>query len=644
MASKFQFITELYNETLLRVTGNHERWTGFLRAACYNYKCSFDEQILIYAQRPDATAVLELEKWNEQFGRWVNKGATGIAVFDDANGRGRLKHYFDITDTHETQRSQRPVPIWEMDNAYTGRVIETLENTFGALTEKGTLVDAVLSASHNAVADNLPDYLRDLRGCREDSLLEELDDLNVEVSYRRALESSVAYMLLTRLGVPADACLMPEDFTAVYDFNTPATVNALGIATSDIAEMGLREISWTVMQARREQFFAKDSQIEYDTAKEESETGDERSNDYGDHLQDAERISSAESADAAGAVGSSGQIRGAAQTIPDEAPQSALHQSENQLPAGGASGGDRAERQDDGGAGRSEDGAGGGRDGAAEGSRPPALDGPDEQLPALSGGNGAQRPDLQLNSDTEKAGSDELPAFLDAHLMEAIAVSKLKLLKSSHLSQRYAMEDAISKTYPREIAEQQARIAGYGADIATVTENTHPNTEGFSPMTLAGTTYAEKKEAGAALLALCQNMLTPEATQVGAHRGLTLELSFDSFSQEYKLTMIGQLRHTVTLGADVFGNLQRMDNYLETLPVKEQTCRERLGDLQTQLETAKAEVQQPFPRDEELKTKTARLEELNALLNMDKKESEIMDGEPDENVRAPSRPPPQMER
>ena len=225
-----------------------------------------------------------------------------------------------------------------------------------------------------------------------------------------------------------------------------------------------------------------------------------------------------------------------------------------------------------------------------------------------------------------------------------IAVSKLKLLKSSHLSQRYAMEDAISKTYPREIAEQQARIAGYGADIATVTENTHPNTEGFSPMTLAGTTYAEKKEAGAALLALCQNMLTPEATQVGAHRGLTLELSFDSFSQEYKLTMIGQLRHTVTLGADVFGNLQRMDNYLETLPVKEQTCRERLGDLQTQLETAKAEVQQPFPRDEELKTKTARLEELNALLNMDKKESEIMDGEPDENVRAPSRPPPQMER
>ena len=162
MASKFQFITELYNTTLLRVTGDHERWTGFLRAACYNYKCPFDEQILICAQCPTATAVLELDKWNRQFGRWVNKGASGIAVFHDTQGKGRLKYYFDVADTHETLRS-RPVPIWEMDAAFSDRVIETLENTFGDLSEKETLPDAVLSAAHNAVADNLPDYLRDLK-------------------------------------------------------------------------------------------------------------------------------------------------------------------------------------------------------------------------------------------------------------------------------------------------------------------------------------------------------------------------------------------------------------------------------------------------------------------------------------------------
>ena len=177
-----------------------------------------------------------------------------------------------------------------------------------------------------------------------------------------------------------------------------------------------------------------------------------------------------------------------------------------------------------------------------------------------------------------------------------------------------------------------------------VKENTHPNTDGFSPVTLSSVTYAEKKEAGAALLTLCQNMLTPEATQVGSYRGLTLELSFDSFAQEYRLTMIGQLRHTVTLGTDVFGNLQRMDNALESLPIKEQTCREQLADLQAQLETAKVEVQKPFPREEELKTKTARLEELNTLLNLDQKEPEIVDAEPDENMRPPSRSSPQMER
>ena len=426
MASKYQLITELYNTTLLRVTGNHERWTGFLRAACYNYKCPFDEQILIYAQRPNATAVLELDKWNNQFGRWVNKGASGIAILDDAHGKGRFKYYFDVSDTHATQRS-RPVPIWEMDAAFTDRVIETLENTFGALSEKETLTEAVYSASHNAVTDNLPDYLRDLKDCREDSLLEELDDLNVEVSYRKALESSIAYMLLTRLGIPADAILVPEDFTAVYEFNTPATINALGIATSDIAEMGLREVSRTVMQARRERFFANDGKIPYDTAKEKNRSEEERSADNGDYLQNAGGLSDSEPAAAADTGRTSGQVRGAAPAIPDEAPQSAVHQFENQLPPDGAFGGDRAERQDDGGADRAEDGAGGGRDGGIESKQSDALDGSDKQLPALSGGNGADGFDLRLISEEPlQAGSDEnaLPAFLDAHLMEAIALDE----------------------------------------------------------------------------------------------------------------------------------------------------------------------------------------------------------------------------
>ena len=225
-----------------------------------------------------------------------------------------------------------------------------------------------------------------------------------------------------------------------------------------------------------------------------------------------------------------------------------------------------------------------------------------------------------------------------------IEVSKLKLLKSNHLSQRYALEDAISKTFPKNIAEAQERISGYEADIAAVKENTHPNADGFSPLVLMGVPHNDKKEAGAALLTMCQTMLSPEATQIGSYRGLTLELAFDTFAREYRLTMIGQLRHTVTLGTDVFGNLQRMDNALEGLPIKEQACREQLSNLQTQLETAKAEVQKPFPREEELTTKTARLEELNSLLNLDHKEPEIVDTEPDEDQRPPERRRPQLER
>ena len=419
MASKFQFITELYSRTLTRLTGDYESWTGFLRSACYNYKCPFDEQVLIYAQRPNATAVLELEKWNRQFGRWVNAGATGIAVMDEARGKGRLKHYFDITDTHAA-RISRPVPIWSMEPAYTEPVIETLEATFGTLAEKDNLPDAILSASRNAVADNMQDYSRDLLDCRDGSMLEELDALNVEVTYRRALQSSVAYMLLTRLSLPAAAYILPEDFEGIYSFDTPSTINALGIATSDIAEMGLREISRTVMQARREQNFAKVAQIGYDAVKEQNNAEKERSAEHGSDIQSAGGLSPAEPAAAPRAGDAPGQVRGAAEAVHQEAPQGAVYESQDQRSVGGTSGGDRGDSAADGDAAGGADGENRGRDGGAESCRSPALDGADEQPEAQRGGNGAERPDLQLNSTDENAGSAELPAFLDEHLIEAI--------------------------------------------------------------------------------------------------------------------------------------------------------------------------------------------------------------------------------
>ena len=208
-----------------------------------------------------------------------------------------------------------------------------------------------------------------------------------------------------------------------------------------------------------------------------------------------------------------------------------------------------------------------------------------------------------------------------------IDVSRLKLLKANHLSQRYALEDQILKEFPQKIKSLEQRIEGYRADIDQRKRNTEPNEDGFSPMIMPGGTVREKKATGDAILGLCKSMTSPDPIPIGQYRGFDMELSFDTFSREYKITLIHQLRHTVTLGTDIFGNIQRLDNTLGAFEERMAACVEQLENTRVQLENAKAEVQKPFPQEEELKTKSARLNELNAMLNLDKRENEIVDGE-----------------
>lgn len=251
MAIRYKALTELYQETQRSVTAP-DQWRAFLASACRNYRLSFDEQLLVYAQRPDATAVLEIERWNRQFGRWVNRGANGIAVFDgEHNGKPRLKYYFDISDTHEA-RFPRPVPLWTVREEYAPDIIETLENSFGELERKEDLGEALLSAAKNAVEDNMPDYLAELKTLTEGSFLEELDELNLEVEYRRAVQNSIGYMLLVRCGLDPSEYFEDMDFRDVTDFNTPQTLNALGVATGDISQMCLSAISRTVLALQRQ--------------------------------------------------------------------------------------------------------------------------------------------------------------------------------------------------------------------------------------------------------------------------------------------------------------------------------------------------------------------------------------------------------
>ena len=432
MAIRYKALTELYQETQRSVTAP-DQWRAFLASACRNYRLSFDEQLLVYAQRPDATAVLEIERWNRQFGRWVNRGANGIAVFDgEHNGKPRLKYYFDISDTHEA-RFPRPVPLWTVREEYAPDIIETLENSFGELERKEDLGEALLSAAKNAVEDNMPDYLAELKTLTEGSFLEELDELNLEVEYRRAVQNSIGYMLLVRCGLDPSEYFEDMDFRDVTDFNTPQTLNALGMATGDISQMCLSAISRTVLALQRQpqkenRTFEPQQKNQYAVTEQEN-TQPERSFEYDrDHLHQAGRLQSAEPSAAPGGAGSPWEIRIASEEVPQRAPQGDVHQPADQRQAEQPSVGDPADRPAPDGANRGADGQEPGRDGGTEGQRPDEVGGSDEQPAERGGGNGAGRTDLQLTTQEpepgESAGGEQLPALLDEKQIMAIIANK----------------------------------------------------------------------------------------------------------------------------------------------------------------------------------------------------------------------------
>ncbi|OJU18294.1 MAG: DNA methylase [Clostridiales bacterium 43-6] len=211
-----------------------------------------------------------------------------------------------------------------------------------------------------------------------------------------------------------------------------------------------------------------------------------------------------------------------------------------------------------------------------------------------------------------------------------IAVSKLKVLKQSHLSQKYDLEDRILKYYPQEIKRLEERITGYKEDIVHLEKNTSKDKEVFSSMTIRDFSYMEKADAGKAIIEECCKMASPDAVVIGKYRGFKMELSFDTFNRVYCISLKNKLHHSVTLGTDIHGNITRLDNTLDSFPDKLQMCEEQLCNTRKQLDNAVEEAARPFPKEEELRSKSARLDELNIFLNMDQQDHEILDGEPDE--------------
>lgn len=414
MARKFDLISQLYVDTSKEVL-SPDKWAAFLRTACYNYRLRFDEQLLIYAQKLEATAVLPIERWNRTFGRWVNRGAKGIAVFERHDGVSqKLVHYFDISDTHAGEYS-RAVPIWTMQPEYTDDVIATLESSFGDLEDKDSLAKAIMSAANNAVEDNTPDYIRDLIASTNDTFLEGLGEDSVTAMYKELVTNSVAYMLMTRLGIDTEMYFDDDDFRNVVNFNSDDTLNALGVATSAIAEMGLSEVSKTVLALNRQnRTFAENRQPEYT-----NDRNNERSFEDGrTDLHNAGRLSASQSDASRTAEGRAGTVRSDEEEVSVSSAQNPLYQSADEGQTDRTLGGNRTDSAGDGGTPAQTDGSSGGRDGEAESGRSDEVDAPDEQSPALSTGDRTSGTDLRLNPE-EQAQNFE-PVFSTADTIQLI--------------------------------------------------------------------------------------------------------------------------------------------------------------------------------------------------------------------------------
>ena len=420
MPSKYKIIMEMASQTARDVTSNVERYTDFLVTAANNYKYSFKEQLLIHAQKPEATACAEIETWN-RLGRWVNKGTKGIALLVDRDIPYKLRHVFDISDTNS--RAGITITLWQMRPQYEETVSESLQDSFGEIDGAIDFPHLLIEISKNAVDDNLSDYLSDLNAVKADSFLEDLDDTSLEVWLKDTLKSSVAFMALSRTGYDPHEYFSREDFEHIFDFNTNAVISVLGSATSDISEMVIKEIGETVKELEKEEkqkirTFADGRTSEYHNSRNDNT---ERSNEHGTDLHDAGRLPDSRS-------GSSGEpesweIWNAASNLPPRAQGRDLHRDDAgrnaEQPSGGSG---RTGEPDDGQADRTAQSPER-RDRADEGGRSDEMGRTDELDSSLGGGGSPERPDLRINLPTVEE-QQEIIAEAEADKTFAFTISQ----------------------------------------------------------------------------------------------------------------------------------------------------------------------------------------------------------------------------
>lgn len=399
MASKLRLITNLYGETLTQISKNPDDWMSFLECAAMNYKYPFNDQVLIYAQRPEAVACAKIEAWNKQVGRWVNRGAKGIAHLSEDNGYTNLRYVFDIADTNS--KFGKSFRLWSVSKPYEVDIIESLENKYGELEDKSSLGLAIKSVSKILVEDNMQDYLEDLKFYRENSSLEPMTDEAVQLLFQNALENSIAFSMIKRCGLNPNDYFTNEDFTPILAFDSYETITRLGVATSEISEMGIREIYNTIKKLRINEInkirtFDIDKDLSYDVS-ESRETVERRNNDeYNLHTQRGLRDT--RPSDTREQDSSGGQIRNDEVKILEREQEISIHDSINEQStsrtldeysrsSNGESRTDSIRNES-----QREDNR------TNETTRPYEMDRLNEQLEDISRGDSSERIDLRLNN------------------------------------------------------------------------------------------------------------------------------------------------------------------------------------------------------------------------------------------------------
>ena len=399
MASKLRLITDLYGETLTQISKNPDDWMSFLECAAMNYKYPFNDQVLIYAQRPEAVACAKIEAWNKQVGRWVNRGAKGIALLSEDNGYTNLRYVFDIADTNS--KFGKSFRLWSVPKTYEVDIIESLENKYGELEDKSSLGLAIKSVSKILVEDNMQDYLEDLKFYRENSSLEPMTDEAVQLLFQNALENSIAFSMIKRCGLNPNDYFTNEDFTPILAFDSYETITRLGVATSEISEMGIREIYNTIKKLRINEInkirtFDIDKDLSYDVS-ESRETVERRNNDeYNLHTQRGLRDT--RPSDTREQDSSGGQIRNDEVKILEREQEISIHDSINEQStsrtldeysrsSNGESRTDSIRNES-----QREDNR------TNETTRPYEMDRLNEQLEDISRGDSSERIDLRLNN------------------------------------------------------------------------------------------------------------------------------------------------------------------------------------------------------------------------------------------------------